>query len=57
MGPIGFGCGCDCGGSDEEKEATREVVPEVVMIPCKYCAALFPQTATFCPNCGARRTD
>ena len=46
-----MGCGC-CGSDDEE----REVVKEVVMIPCKYCGALFVQTATFCPNCGARRT-
>jgi hypothetical protein len=55
MFPFGFGCGC---GSDnnEKKEVTREVIREVVMIPCKYCGALFAQTATFCPNCGAKRT-
>jgi hypothetical protein len=55
MCPFGFGCGC---GSDnnEKKEVTREVIREVVMIPCKYCNALFLQTATFCPNCGAKRT-
>ncbi len=34
----------------------REVIREVVMIPCKYCGTLFPQTETVCPNCGARRT-
>ncbi|MGQ9718469.1 MAG: hypothetical protein ACUVWK_01235 [Nitrososphaerales archaeon] len=34
----------------------REVIREVIMIPCKYCEALMPQTATACPNCGARRT-
>jgi len=34
----------------------REVVREVVMIPCKYCSALMPQTDTTCPRCGARRT-
>lgn len=46
-------CGCGCGSDDEEPE---EKSVQVVMIPCKYCAALFPQTATFCPNCGAKRT-
>jgi len=34
---------------------TKEVVREVVMIPCAYCGGLMPQTSTFCPNCGARR--
>jgi hypothetical protein len=34
----------------------REVIHEVVMIPCKYCGALMPQTDTACPNCGAKRT-
>ncbi|MEM3069764.1 MAG: hypothetical protein QW638_02515 [Candidatus Bathyarchaeia archaeon] len=29
---------------------------EVVMIPCKYCGTLMPQTETVCPHCGARRT-
>lgn len=34
----------------------REVITkEVVMVKCEYCGALMPQTATFCPNCGARR--
>ena len=28
---------------------------EVVMIPCQYCGALFPQTMTTCPRCGAQR--
>jgi len=55
MCPFGLGCGCGRGSSDD-KEVTREVVREVVMIPCKYCGALFQQTATFCPHCGARRT-
>ena len=44
-------CGC-CGGSDEEQQ---EVAEEVKMVPCKYCGTLFAQTASFCPNCGARR--
>jgi len=37
---------------------TREkevITKEIVMIKCDYCDALMPQTATFCPNCGARR--
>jgi hypothetical protein len=34
----------------------REVIREVVMIPCKYCGALMPQTETGCPHCGAKRT-
>ena len=34
----------------------KEIVREVVMIPCKYCGALMPQTETTCPNCGAKRT-
>jgi len=34
----------------------KEVIREIVMIPCKYCGTLMPQTATVCPNCGARRT-
>jgi hypothetical protein len=34
----------------------KEVIREVVMIPCKYCGALMPQTDTACPNCGAKRT-
>lgn len=34
----------------------REVIREVVMIPCKYCGALMPQTETSCPHCGAKRT-
>lgn len=32
------------------------VVREVVMIPCKYCGTLMPQTETVCPHCGAKRT-
>ena len=36
----------------KEKEV---IVKEVVMIPCEYCGGLMPQTATFCPHCGAKR--
>jgi hypothetical protein len=34
----------------------KEIIHEVVMVPCKYCKALMPETETVCPNCGARRT-
>jgi len=33
----------------------KEIVKEIVMIPCEYCGTLMPQTATSCPNCGATR--
>jgi hypothetical protein len=33
----------------------KEVVKEVVLIPCSYCGSLMPQSSVFCPNCGARR--
>lgn len=33
----------------------KEVIREVVLIPCSYCGGLMPQTSLFCPNCGARR--
>ncbi len=57
MCPCGFGCGLSwLFGRNEKQEVTREVIREVVMIPCKYCGALFQQTETFCPHCGARRT-
>jgi rubrerythrin len=34
----------------------REVIKTVVMIPCKYCGALMPDTSLFCPNCGAKKS-
>ncbi len=34
----------------------KEIVREIVMIPCKYCQTLMDQTLTVCPNCGAKRT-
>ena len=37
--------------------SAKEVVREVVLIPCAYCSGLMPQTAIFCPNCGARRKN
>jgi len=41
--------------SSTEIVREREIIKEVVMIPCRYCSGLMPQTSTFCPNCGARR--
>lgn len=38
----------------QEKEVIREVV--VIKTSCKNCGVLMPETDTFCPNCGARRT-
>lgn len=35
-----------------EKEV---ITKEIVLIKCEYCGSLMPQTASFCPNCGARR--
>ena len=34
----------------------KEIVHQVVMIPCKYCGMLMDQLVTVCPNCGAKRT-
>lgn len=39
----------------KEKGIEKEIRKEVVMVPCKYCGGLMPQTSTFCPNCGAKR--
>jgi signal peptidase len=36
------------------KEFPREVV---AMAPCEHCGTLMPQTETFCPNCGTKRTS
>lgn len=42
--------------SSPSSTTIKETVREVVLIPCKYCGGLMPQTSIFCPNCGARRT-
>jgi hypothetical protein len=34
----------------------KEIVRQVVMIPCKYCQGLMDQMLTVCPSCGAKRT-
>ncbi len=39
----------------EEKIIQKEIVKEIVMIPCVYCGSLNPQTALFCSTCGAQR--
>jgi hypothetical protein len=31
------------------------IIKEIVMVPCVYCGGLMPDTATFCPSCGAPR--
>ncbi len=41
--------------SQSSPSIVKEVEREIVLIPCSYCSALMPQTAVFCPNCGARR--
>jgi RNA polymerase subunit RPABC4/transcription elongation factor Spt4 len=55
-----------CNGTDFSDIAPPEtavapvketVIKEVVLIPCAYCKSLMPQTAVFCPNCGARRKE
>jgi ABC-type bacteriocin/lantibiotic exporter with double-glycine peptidase domain len=35
-------------------QVVKEIVKEIVMIPCHYCNSLMPQTSIICPNCGAR---
>ena len=38
------------------QQVVKEVIHEVVKIPCRYCQTLFDQLETSCPNCGAKRT-
>lgn len=42
---------------EQAKLATPKeiIVKEVVMVPCVYCGDLMPNTASFCPACGAPR--
>ncbi len=40
---------------DENVVKEKEIVKEVVMVPCVYCGSLNPQTALFCSTCGAGR--
>ncbi|MEJ2241898.1 MAG: hypothetical protein P8Y18_07130, partial [Candidatus Bathyarchaeota archaeon] len=39
----------------KENKSEKIIVKEIVMLPCQYCRSLMPQTALFCPHCGARR--
>jgi uncharacterized paraquat-inducible protein A len=40
---------------DEKVIREKEIVKEIVMVPCVYCGSLMPQTALFCNTCGAGR--
>ncbi|MDE1820351.1 MAG: zinc ribbon domain-containing protein [Euryarchaeota archaeon] len=40
-------------GHDGPVTVVREVVREIVRIPCKYCGSLVDVTAKACPQCGA----
>jgi rubrerythrin len=35
------------------KEVHKQVIKEVVKIPCKYCGILIESTSTKCSGCGA----
>jgi hypothetical protein len=39
-----------------QKEIVKEIRQEVVMVPCRYCGGLMPDTSSFCMNCGAKRS-
>jgi len=39
----------------DEKVIEKEIIKEIVMLPCVYCGSLMPQTALFCSTCGAGR--
>ncbi len=41
--------------SSPEETKEKEIIKEIVLIPCQYCGSLIPQTSLFCNNCGARR--
>jgi uncharacterized paraquat-inducible protein A len=41
--------------NDEKVIREKEIVKEIVMVPCVYCGSLMPQTALFCNTCGAGR--
>ena len=32
----------------------KEVVREVIMVPCQHCGQLMPQTSVFCSYCGTK---
>jgi len=39
----------------QQPSQTSTITKETVMVPCKYCGALTPQTSQYCSNCGAPR--
>ena len=41
--------------TSEKETNEKEIIKEIVMIPCQYCGSLIPQTVMSCSNCGARR--
>jgi hypothetical protein len=41
------------GASGRPMVVVREIVHEVVKIPCRYCGSLMPAAASRCPMCGA----
>jgi hypothetical protein len=40
---------------DGEVIKEKEIIKEIVLVPCVYCGSLNPQTALFCSTCGAGR--
>ena len=40
---------------DDKVIREKEIVKEIIMVPCVYCGSLNPQTALFCSTCGAGR--
>ena len=41
--------------ASETETKEKEIIKEIVMIPCQYCGSLIPQTSLSCSNCGAGR--
>ena len=39
----------------DSKIIVREIIKEVVLIPCQYCGGLMPQQSITCPHCSALR--
>jgi sporulation-control protein spo0M len=34
----------------------KEIIRQIILIPCKFCGTLMDQTTIMCSNCGAKRT-
>ena len=41
--------------ASEKETIEKEIIKEIVMIPCQYCGSLIPQISLVCSNCGAGR--